>query len=207
MKNKKGMTLIDMMTAIVIFTMGIAGFTMLFRTSWSMNSYVLELGQATFTAERGLDLISQDLRKIKQADNSAYPIKSGGNFDLTVYSDIDNDGITEQVHYFLDDDQHLKRGSSKPNSSVPPIYPAGDDEVIVLADYVTNSKTGIIQPIFMYYDKNYDGSSAPLSIPIIKTDVRLVRIHLWVNIKPVKAPDNVNLESFVELRNLNENLY
>ena len=32
--------------------------------------------------------------------------------------------------------------------------------------------------------------------------VRLIRVHLLINIDPVRAPDNVNIESFADLRNL-----
>ncbi|KKP97927.1 MAG: hypothetical protein UR99_C0005G0023 [Candidatus Moranbacteria bacterium GW2011_GWD2_36_12] len=66
------------------------------------------------------------------------------------------------------------------------------------------------QPIFRFYNQDYPGDivNNPLSTsPSLAVDqVRLIRVHLWINIKPLTAPDNVNFETFVNLRNLNENI-
>ena len=42
----------------------------------------------------------------------------------------------------------------------------------------------------------------PIATPIAIEDVRLVRVLLRMNIDPIKAPNNINVESFVDLRNL-----
>jgi hypothetical protein len=42
----------------------------------------------------------------------------------------------------------------------------------------------------------------PLDTPINVEDARLIRVHLFVNIDPVRAPNNINIESFADLRNL-----
>lgn len=205
-KKKSGMSLIELLVSLSILSIGMAGFSVLFLKTWSSNSFVLESGQAVSSASRALDMISKDLRKAKQGDNSEYPIKLGDGFDLIFYSNVDDDAETERVHYFLDDNQNLKRGISNPDSSAPPIYPSGDESVDTIASYIVNSKIDP-EPIFYYYDKNYSGTESALDIPILVTEARLIRVHLWVNIKPIVAPENVNLEAFIEIRNLNENLY
>ena len=205
-KFEKGMSLVELLVAVSILTMGIAGFTLLFLKTWGANSFVLESGQAISSASRAMEIISKDLRKAKQADNGDYPIEIGDDFELVFYSDVDKDDITERVRYFLDDEENLKRGISNPNGDNPPVYPEEDEYVETIASYVVNSKIDP-EPIFYYYDRNYSGESDSLETPISVTEARLVRIHLWVNIKPIVAPENINLESFVEIRNLNENLY
>lgn len=193
----------ELIVAISIFTIGIAGFTMLFAKTWKSNSFVLEEGQASFEASNALDGMVKSLRKVKQADNGHFGIKSAGDFDLTVYLDNDGDGVTEKVHYFLDSpSQQLKKGVSEPSGS-PLTYPTDDQTVTTLAHHVVNTSS---QPIFIYYNEHYpvDMTGNPLLTPIVLPDVRLIQIHLWVNIKPSSAPDNINLESFVELRNLND---
>lgn len=200
----KGMTIIELLVALSIFILGVAGFSLLFSKTWQQNSYILETGQTSMTASNTLSKMIKDLRQVKQSDNGHFGIKSADDFDLTVYLDDDNDGITEQVHYFLDlTNQQLKKGISKPSGS-PLVYPATDQNVQVLANHMVNTSS---QPIFSYYNENYPGDivNNPLSIPITLPDVRLIQIHLWINIKPNSAPDNLNLQSFVELRNLNEN--
>lgn len=204
--NKKGLTLIDTIISISIFSIGIAGFTMLFAHAWKTNSFIIEEGEASRGGSMALNKVITDLRKIRQAENGDYPIKSGDNFNLVVYLDDDNDDVAEKVHYFLEDGQ-LKKGVTEPNAGTPPTYPNGDQTVSVIANYVTNTSE---QPLFYYYNEDYPGDTVnnPLNIsPTLPIgDIRLVRIHLWINIKPLTAPDNVNFESFVDLRNLNENI-
>lgn len=199
----RGLTIVELIMAISIFTIGIAGFTILFARTWKANSFILEEGQASFKASNALDNMAKSLRKVKQADNGNFGIKSAGDFDLVVYLDDDGDSTTEKIHYFLDQDsQKLKKGISEPSGS-PLVYPDTDQTVITLADYIVNTT---LQPVFIYYNEDYpiNMASNPLTTPVVLPDVRLIQIHLWVNIKPVSAPDNINLQSFVELRNLNE---
>lgn len=199
-----GMTIVELIVSISIFTIGIAGFTLLFARTWKANSFVLEEGQASSQASNTLDNMVKSLRKVKQSDNGNFGIKSAGDFDLVVYLDDDGDGTTERIHYFLDQNsQKLQKGISKPSGS-PLAYPAADQNVATLANYIVNTSS---QPTFFYYNEHYpiDMANNPLPMPIILPDVRLIQIHLWVNIRPASAPDNVNLQSFVELRNLNEN--
>jgi prepilin-type N-terminal cleavage/methylation domain-containing protein len=201
--NKKGMTLVEMLVAVAILTLGMGGFTMLGSKSWKMNAFVIEAGNATNKATRAINDTVKNLRKIRQADDGSYPIKAVGNNSLTVYIDDDNDKITEQVHYYLDSGtQTFRKGVSKPSGS-PVTYPSGDQTTTVVTNYVVNTSS---QPIFEYYNGNYpiDKTNNPLASPN-PADVKLVKIRLWINIKPLTAPDNVNLESFVEFRNLNEN--
>lgn len=205
LKNKKGMSIIEMMVAIAIFSIGIGGFSMLFARSWRINSFIIEEGESARMASRAVQLVVSDLRKMRQADNGDYPIKSGGDFDFTVYLDDDGDGMTERVHYFKSGSSLLK-GVTKPEAGIPPIYPSGDQTVTTLVNYLVNESD---QPIFYYYNRDYPGDTVnnPLNTSSLAVDqVKLVRVHLWVNIKPSTAPDNVNFESFVNLRNLNENL-
>lgn len=194
------------MVAIAILILIMGGFTMLASKSWKMKSFILESGQTSSLISKAIDILTDDLRKVRQADNGDYAIKSGDNFSLTVYLDEDKDGKTERVHYYLDG-QILKKGITKPSAGMPPTYPSGDQRVQDIANYVMNTTS---QPIFYYYNKDYPGDTTnnPLAVaPALAVDqVKLVRVHLWINIKPLTAPDNINFETFIDLRNLNENL-
>ncbi|MEI8344133.1 MAG: prepilin-type N-terminal cleavage/methylation domain-containing protein [Candidatus Moraniibacteriota bacterium] len=202
--KKAGMTLVEMLIAMFIFLIGIAGLTMLASKSWGMNSFVIESGNATSKATSALNSVIKNLRKIRQADDGSYPVKEVGSNSLTVYLDDDNtgDGKVERVRYYLDSaTQTLKKGVTK-SSGTPAFYPAAET-ISVVANYVVNTPA---QPVFEYYNSDYpiDTINNPLVNPAV-ADVKLVKVRLWVNIKPLTAPDNVNLESFVEFRNLNDN--
>lgn len=195
------MSLIEMLMAIFILLIGLEGITLLFLNSWKMNKFVLETGNASLIASRTVEVIVRDIRRARQADNGDYPIESGGDSDLKVYIDIDGDGVTERVHYYLSNGS-VFRGVTKPSATVPITYPSGDQTTLLLAQYISNTSS---DPVFFYYNKNYpsDTINNPLATPIAVENVRLIKVHLLVNIDPVHAPDNINVESFAELRNLN----
>ncbi|HEX8974374.1 MAG TPA: hypothetical protein VF817_02705 [Patescibacteria group bacterium] len=196
------MSLVETLVAIFLFSLGIIAVTVLFTRSWKANSYILEEATATTAATKALDVTVKDLRKVRQADNGSFPIKSVGNFDLVVYLDDEGDGTTEQVHYFLDNQGNFKKGVSRP-SGTPAAYPSNDQTITTLAQHIVNTSS---QPVFYYYDKNFPLNTSNNPIPNPQPgDVKLISVHLWVNIKPNTAPDNINLESFANLRNLNVN--
>lgn len=202
-RTLRGMTLVEMLMAIAVMGIVLQGFSYLFLRSWDTNKFIMEEGLASTSAQRATNQILIQLRGVKQADNGAYPIVSGDDFDLTIYADIDSDGSTERVHYFLDlPNDQMKRGVTEPDTSTLPVsYPSGDQVVDVLANYVVNESDN---PVFYYYNDDYPGDTTnnPLGTPISVGGVQLIRVKLLVNIDPVHAPNNVNIESFVDLRNL-----
>lgn len=187
--------------AIAIFSIGIEGFSLLFVRSWKINSFVIESGEASMMASRGVQKTVDVARRARQSDNGIYPIVSANNNDFVFYSDIDKDGATERVHYYRDGNS-LVVGTAKP-AGAPPVYPAGDQSVQVIANYIAND---VGHPIFSYYDENYpaDTINNPMATPASVSDVRMVKIHLMINIDPDNAPDYINIQSFAALRNLNE---
>lgn len=204
-KKYKGMTIIEVMVAIGIFSMGIVGFSMLIVNSWKSYSFIYETGQDTYIASRIVNLVVNDLRKVKQADNGDYPIKSASDFDLVVYIDIDDDSKSEKVHYFLDQDNNvMKVGISEPSSDNPPVYSSGDDVVETLASHVVNDSD---KPVFSYFGANYFDDGVPFSTPVISgkiSDIRIVGVELLVDVRPYNSPDHVAIRSFSQLRNLKD---
>jgi hypothetical protein len=201
-KGKPGMTLVEALIATSIFTIGIGGFSLLFVKSWRGNSYVYEMGQSSVAASHGVNEIVGYLRKARQGDDGAYPIKSATDNDLVIFSDYDKDGITERLHFYKNGNQ-LMMGWRKPSGGLPKTYAAGDQSTKVIADSVVNDAG---TPTFYYYNKDYPGDQAhnPVATPANVSDIRLAKILLKVNIDPNRAPDNIETSSFVELRNLND---
>lgn len=191
----------EMMIAISIFTIGIAGFTLLFYRSWQSNSFIIEEGVAATQASNTVNRIAIDLRGIRQSDTGGYMIESAGDDELVVYLNADDDDNIERVRYFLDDDNDVfKKGVAEASGS-PLSYPAdySGDAVTTLANYVVNSSG--TDPVFIYYDNE----NSELPSPTL-TDIRVIEVVLFVNIKPESAPDNVKIGTSVELRNLDENI-
>lgn len=200
--GRSGLTLVETLVSIAIFVIGIEGFTLLFANAWRNNAYTLEMGQSSMAVSQGADLITKHLRSARQADNGAYPIKSADSNDLVFYSDYDDDGVTERLHIYKNG-QDILMGVTDPIGTMPKTYPSADDSTRVVASRIVNADT---EPIFYYYDKDYAGnpSQAALAVPANVSRIRLVRLHLKINIDPNRAPDNIELQTFVEIRNLND---
>lgn len=198
----RGMTLVEVMVSIFIMLVAMEGFTILFLRSWQTNGFILETGLASAAASRAVNTAVSELRKVRQGDNGDYPIEAADDFDLTAYIDIDGDGATERVHYFLDNGE-FKRGVREPSATQPVTYAIGDGTVQILASAIANEPT---EPIFTYYNEDYPGDTVnnPLGTPIAVRDARLAKVRLVINIDPNNAPEDTNIESFVEFRNLND---
>lgn len=202
-RKYKGLSFVEMIIAIGIFTMGILGFSLLFSKSWQMNSYIYETGQDSFVASRAVGNLVNDLRRARQADNGDYLIKSASDMDLVLYIDIDNDGATEKVHYFLDEDaDELEMGVTEPSGTNPVTYASADGTVSILASHVVNDSD---HPVFSYFGNNYFSDNTPFSVPVSSdeiADIRMIKASLWVDIRPYHSPDHITVESFAQLRNI-----
>ena len=196
------MTLIEMMTAIAIFWIGLQGFTWLFIRSWQTNAYIFEMGQSSMAVSQGVNKIVSLIRKARQADNGSYPIKTADDNDLVLYSDYDKDGITERLHFYKSGNQ-IRMGITDPTGGIPKTYPADDEEVQTVASNIVNEDD---EPVFYYYNRDYPGDQVnnPVATPADVSDIRLIKIFLRINIDPNRAPDNIQIQSFAELRNLND---
>ncbi len=203
-KKIKGLTLIEMLMAIGIFTMGIAGFTLLFLKTWESNSLILETGKSSMTASQGMNKMVEYIRKAKQADDGAYPLKLADENELILYSDYDSDGKTERLHFYKSGTDILM-GVTDPTETLPKTYPSDDQQIITIISDVIND---ISKPIFSYYNQNYpaDTENNPLDTPVIDklSGIRLLKIYLEINSNPSHNPNNIKMESFVEIRNLND---
>ncbi len=201
-KNRKGLTLIETVMAIAIFAIGMEGFTILFSRAWQSNAYTLEMGQSSMAVSQGVNSLVDYLRSARQADDGSYAIKSANDNDVVVYSDYDRDGVTERIHIYKNG-QNILMGITHPTTTMPKSYPNSDQQTVTIAQRIVNTNA---EPIFYYYDRNYAGSPAqlPLTTPANVADIRLMKIHLKININPNRAPDNIEMQTFVEMRNLGD---
>jgi len=89
----------------------------------------------------------------------------------------------------------FKKGIIKPVGT-PPVYPLEQEEITILTSYVRN-----VPPIFEYLDQN--GNKIE-DYPTRLKDTKVMKVHLVVNVDPNRAPTELELESYVQLRNLKE---
>jgi len=92
-------------------------------------------------------------------------------------------------------DHELKKGTIDPDGS-PLTYNSENEEVSIISSYIRNGPV-----IFEYFDENGDQI---IESPARLSDTKAMRIYLVVNVNEDYAPDDVEIESYVQLRNLKD---
>lgn len=198
----KGMSLVETIVAIALFALGIQATMLVFSKTIKSRAYSLEMGKSSFVLSRSVGDLTKYIRRVRQSDAGSYPIVSANKNDMVFYSDYDKDEITERLHVYLADGK-VFMGIRHPSGTFPKTYAAGDEEIFQMADHIVNTSD---DSMFSYYNKDYplDLTNNPLVVPADVSQIRLVKIFLKININPLRAPDNIQQETFVELRNLND---
>lgn len=199
---KKGLTLVETMVAITLLLLGTQAAIMIFAKTMQSKAYTMEMGKASFIVSRSVGDVTKYLRKARQSDAGAHPIVSADDNDIIFYSDYDKDGDTERLHIYLTGGS-VFMGVRNPSEGFPVTYESGDEETIELAQHIVNT---VNDPMFSYYNKDYpeDTVNNPVTTPADVSEIRLVKIFLKINIDPNNAPENIQQETFVEIRNLND---
>jgi len=191
----RGFTLLETIISIFIFTLAVVA---VFQTAiylYQTNNYLVQQSSAIGEARRGIKTMVKEIREARDGDDGSYIIEEAQDFEFIFYSDINGDGKTERVRYFLDG-TNLKKGVIKPEGW-PVKYPQNKETITIISSYVRNQP-----PIFHYYD----GNGNELSSPSRLKDTKMMEVNLVVNVDPNKSPQDFDLDSKVEIRNLKTNL-
>ncbi len=201
-KTETAFTLIEMMVSIsllMIIGVAIAGLQYIITN----NQLVVTNGTVKVEYANGiLSNMEREIRLIKNGDNGAYAIESASSLSFVFYADIDADGKTEKVRYFLNG-TNLTKGVIKPSGS-PITYPNENENLQLLTDSIQNGTL----PIFSFYNGSWptDTTNNPLKDPTNVTNIRMIKIYLRVNSKPNDPNHDYILDSSVVMRNLKDNL-
>ncbi len=201
--NNKGLTLIEILMGISIFVLAISALYFFMSQGFKVQEFSLQESIAISEARRSVETMVKEIRETQIADNGSYPIEKADKFEFIFYADIDKDNSVERVRYFLDGSE-FKKGVIEPR--VNPIGYFSSDEIInTLSRYVTNLST---EPMFEYYNGDWptDTTNNPLTYPARETDVKFIKINLKINPKPSLIKNDFNLSSYVQVRNLKDNL-
>ena len=198
-KLKNGFTLIEILVSVFIIAL-IGVVVVNFQIDiFSLNKISSDNMNAQTDARKTLRVMTTELRSMSPSDSGSYAIAEAGTSTITFYVNIDDDNSKEQIRYFQSGN-YLKKGVTK---SIGTVYnPANEVITNLISDLANNSSS----PIFYYYDKNYDGATDPLTIPINIPSIRLVKINIIIDKDQDKSPAPVNITTQVSLRNLKDNL-
>jgi prepilin-type N-terminal cleavage/methylation domain-containing protein len=199
----KGYTLTELLVSITIITIiAIAG-SALAKNVISYNSSAQASLDAQLEGKRVLKIMVAELRTVAPSVLGSYPLETVATSSITFYADINGNGQTDRVRYFIDPTTRvLKKGVTAPSGS-PLTYNLGNEQTTTL---ITDIANGTTTDMFEYYDASYAGTSTPLAIPVDVSRVRLVKITAIIDRDPNRSPTTISLVSEVSLRNLKDNL-
>lgn len=96
-----GFTLIETLVTIFVFTLitgAVFGFILSFYRNYG---YIFAQSAAITEAKRGIETMVKEIREARSGDDGSFPIELAGDKEFIFYSDVDKDGETERVRYFL----------------------------------------------------------------------------------------------------------
>lgn len=218
--DEEGFTLLEVLTAATLMSVAVT-MTLAFLTSTQRSEIVVQEANQQLQENRGaMERISRSLRDASfadglSADNSSIFVAAADD-DVTFYSDVNNDGVTEKIRYFLVGSS-LKRSVTPADCSASPCsYPTTTTpETVELVGYVRNATPGTCgsaytgtgpKATFKYYRVDR-GTGALTAVPTPTTaiadlvDISFVRVEILVDITPDKAPTCSSLNMSIALRN------
>lgn len=190
---RQGYALIEIITGITIFSLIFGVLISLIVLGYHIQNYAWQQSLAIGEARRGIETMVNEIRKASLGEDGSYIIEKAEDYQFIFYSDINNDGKTERVRYFVDE-KIFKKGVIEP-SDWPIKYPIKNEQIYILSQYVQNQP-----PIFRYYDSQ----GVELPAPARLKDTKLMKVYLVINVDPNRPPNDFELESSVQLRNLKE---
>ena len=200
-RGKTGFTLIEVMVVFLIFISLFDAIWMIYKSSISSNDIITESLNVQGEIRNAFTSMTAGIKSASQSSTGAYPISTASSTSLTYFSDIDHDGLKEQVRYFLLGTS-LRQGIIKPTGN-PLIYQVSNEKVSSLVRNVIRDNS---KPVFSYYDSNYDGNSAPMTNPPNILNIRLIKINLLIDKDPNTSPAAAEFTTQISIRNLKDNL-
>lgn len=193
--------MVELLVALAIFAVVIVAVGAMGSNIFVFNSTTTGSFQATQNSQAILRTILKEIREASPGANGAYPIVTTGSTTLTFYSDVDNDGITEQVTYSLIG-TNFYRAVIKAIGA-PLTYSLVNQATTTL---ITNVVNGEALPSFQYFDTNYTGTSTPMAQPVVPSKVKLIQINQRIDIDPNRSPLPIIFTVQANIRNLKSNL-
>ncbi len=200
--KKTGFTLVETLVALTIFSLALAALLTFFFQGLRFQTFATEQQQQVEYARRSAQTMVKELRDAAPGDDGSYILNRAEDQEIIFFSNIDGDAAIERVRYFLDG-TIFKKGVVEP-SGIPIVYDPATESITTIAEYVRNGAT----PIFVYYNGDYPGDMIhnPLPTPTRLTETKLLNFYLRINVNENQAPNETEVVTEVQIRNLKNNL-
>lgn len=200
-REKRGMTLVEILVAVSILVIVMIAVATFQYNVLDYNRHSQVALTNVQDATNILKYMSKELRTMSPSASGSYPILSVATSSITFYSDIEGDGIKEQIRYYIASTT-LYRGIIVPSGS-PLTYNPVNENKSIIASGVRNATSSAL---FEYFDGSYNGSGQPLAYPLVIYTIRLVKINIVIDSDAMKSPLPIIYSAQVSLRNLKDNI-
>lgn len=202
-KNKNGFTIIEVTIAGML--MVVIGVALVALQGLLKDTQILgfvnyaNVDQTNYSVAQ----MAREIRTMRPGQNGAYPLISGGDNELRFYSDIDFDGVSEEVRY------RLNNGILTKTVIEPTGFPAQYIESNAVTRVLSENVQAASEPLFLYFNDGWPEDTVfnPLPTPVSIASVSTIRITLYINVNPANASRSVySLSTNVNIRMLKNNL-
>lgn len=190
---KRGVTLLETMVWIAIFTATMLAVSSSVLYFYRTSNYAIQEATAVTSAQRGVDSMVRTIREAAFSSIGAYPIIAMATSSFTFYANTDTDSGIEQVRLYISGNTVME-GIIQPTGD-PAVY-TGAEVATQLADNVKNNEQGVT--MFTYYDQ----TGAQITNLSQIASLRFVTIDLVTDIDPNRTPTITTIRSSTALRNL-----
>lgn len=198
--SRKGFTLVEVVVAAAIFSVLVIVIGTLRNNVSTLSNLVGQKLQSRQDIDRVMDQMVTEIRSASPSNQGSYPIESASSSTLVFYSDVDSDGLFEKVRYTVASSS-MTRGITKPEGN-PLTYATSSERTAMVISNLTRTTSS---PVFLYYGEDYTGTQAPLSgTTTLPSDIRMVRVTLYVDVRPREAPKPAYVSQLINIRNLRD---
>lgn len=200
MRQRQGFTVIEVVLVTAVLGVLIFAVASLRGNLATVNTLVSQKLQNRQDIDRAIDQMVTEIRSAAPSSQGAYPIVTASTGTLIFYSDVDSDGLFERIRYSVVSST-LVRGVTKPAGS-PLAYDTANEKTATLVAALTRTTS---TPVFEYFGSDYTGTQQPLaSTSTLASQVRVVRVQLFVDVRPREAPKPAYASALVSIRNLRD---
>ena len=197
--HSRGFSIPEVLITSLLVVLVATGFWSMFKNTFSVSRRL----QASLSIQQELQIFSRrfsaEIRSAAPSETGSYAIATASTTELTFYTDADNDGTIERIHYFVQSGQ-FKKGTLRPTGS--PLAYTGTESVRTLVRNVVATTTST----FLYYDTNYSGTTTPLTQPVTASTIRLIKLTLVVDDITIQTQPAFVSTTQVSVRTLKDNL-
>lgn len=200
--ERQGFTLIEvLMAGSIMIILGASMLTLQYFMAanqiTSINSF-LSVDQANSS----LNQMIREMRAMTPSENGSYPLLVTDDQSIEFYEDYDYDGDVEKIRYSIEG-TNLIKGVVEPIGS-PAVYDNSSETTRLITDNITNGTNAL----FTYFNRDWpaDVANNPLDPSLRIANTRIIRITISVNTNNNRPNQAYNLESYVNIRTLKDNL-